>query len=204
MPRNLLFLLLLQLLSFARSQQVVEVGGQGLQFLPNTIYATVGSTVKFQFVTPGHTVTEGAYDNPCMPLASSSFYSGMLDVNKVFTVTINDTNPIWFYCSTPGHCQAGMVGVINPGSSSNTLNGYRSAAGNAGTSSQPDSVQGGVIQDGSAVSSSNSASGSTTATSTASSTSSTAKSDSTRVTGSSKFGALVAVAGMVAAGLLGW
>jgi uncharacterized cupredoxin-like copper-binding protein len=32
----------------------------------------------------------------------------------VFTVTVNDTNPIWFYCGVPTHCQAGMVGVINP------------------------------------------------------------------------------------------
>lgn len=31
-----------------------------------------------------------------------------------FTVTINDTNPIYFYCLFTGHCQAGMVGVINP------------------------------------------------------------------------------------------
>lgn len=32
----------------------------------------------------------------------------------VFTITINDTTPIWYYCDHIGHCQAGMVGVINP------------------------------------------------------------------------------------------
>lgn len=32
----------------------------------------------------------------------------------VFTLTINDTNPIWLYCAQVGHCQAGMVAVINP------------------------------------------------------------------------------------------
>lgn len=37
----------------------------------------------------------------------------------VFVITINDTNPIWFYCSqgVPAvytHCAYGMVGVINP------------------------------------------------------------------------------------------
>lgn len=31
----------------------------------------------------------------------------------VFTVMVNDTNPIWFYCATAKHCQGGMVGVIN-------------------------------------------------------------------------------------------
>lgn len=32
----------------------------------------------------------------------------------VFTIPINSTDPIWFYCATGKHCQNGMVGVINP------------------------------------------------------------------------------------------
>jgi hypothetical protein len=27
---------------------------------------------------------------------------------------VNDTNPTFFYCGTPGHCQKGMFGIINP------------------------------------------------------------------------------------------
>lgn len=34
-----------------------------------------------------------------------------LTVNQV----INDTNPIWFYCGIPNHCQKGMFGGINIG-----------------------------------------------------------------------------------------
>lgn len=30
-----------------------------------------------------------------------------------FLLTINDTNPIWFYESQVQNCQNGMVGVIN-------------------------------------------------------------------------------------------
>lgn len=31
-----------------------------------------------------------------------------------FTVTVNDTNPAFFYCAQIGHCQLGMVFAINP------------------------------------------------------------------------------------------
>lgn len=30
-----------------------------------------------------------------------------------YSIEINDTRPIWFYCSQGRHCQQGMVGVIN-------------------------------------------------------------------------------------------
>jgi len=30
-----------------------------------------------------------------------------------FTILINNTNPIWIYCSQVQHCQKGMVMVIN-------------------------------------------------------------------------------------------
>jgi plastocyanin len=61
------------------AQQVVQVGAQGLQFLPNTIFPSVGDTVMFQFVTPGHSVVEGSYSKPCAPASNSSFYSGVLN-----------------------------------------------------------------------------------------------------------------------------
>jgi len=51
------------------------------------------------------------------------FWSGFQPVNVVlenppqFSITINDTEPIFFYCSAPGACiQEGMIGVINPNS----------------------------------------------------------------------------------------
>lgn len=31
-----------------------------------------------------------------------------------FIVTVNNTDPIWFYCSEYMHCQLGMAGVVNP------------------------------------------------------------------------------------------
>jgi len=31
-----------------------------------------------------------------------------------FTITVNDTNPTFFYCAQVGHCQLGMVFALNP------------------------------------------------------------------------------------------
>jgi len=179
---KIIFLVLTQLLAVAFGQeQIVQVGAQGLQFLPDTIYAGAGSTIKFQFVAATHNVAEGTYDKPCTPSGNTSFYSGTLDTTQVFTIKINDTNPIFIYCSTPGHCEAGMVAVINPGSGDQTLNGYRSAAANA-NSIAPATVQGGIVQEASAASSSAASSSvSATASSTSATTSATAKSEGIRV-----------------------
>jgi hypothetical protein len=47
----------------------------------------------------------------------------------VFSVLVNDTNPIWLYCGQVGHCQKGMAMVINENESSNkTLEAYKAAA----------------------------------------------------------------------------
>lgn len=71
---------------------------------------------------------QSSFATPCVPLqnsqpGASQLFSGFMPVAAgaammpVFTVMINDTKPIWYYCSQASpksHCQAGMVGVINP------------------------------------------------------------------------------------------
>jgi len=47
----------------------------------------------------------------------------------VFSVLVNDTNPIWMYCGQVGHCQKGMAMVINENAASGkTLEAYKAAA----------------------------------------------------------------------------
>jgi len=192
-------LLLLGLLPLAfGAQQTIQVGDQGLQFLPNTVYAGVGDTIQFQWVTPNHGVAQGDYDKPCTP-GNSSFYSGVLqETTTVFTVTINNTNPIWIYCPVSGHCQGGMVAVINPPSGSDTLDGYRAAAANVGSSSSPANVQGGILKNASAASSSTSATA-TASTTTSASASTTAKSGGVRMKGVGALGVIGAVMGAIVA-----
>jgi plastocyanin len=108
--------------SSTSSVQTVTVGdNNALAFSPNSITADIGTTVEFVFFPPLHSVTQSTFESPCAPLANGTgFWSGAMTTSgggpnaNVFTLTINDTNPIWFYCATPTHCGFGMTGVINP------------------------------------------------------------------------------------------
>ncbi|KFY66285.1 hypothetical protein V496_02121 [Pseudogymnoascus sp. VKM F-4515 (FW-2607)] len=94
----------------------VAVGANGHSFTPNTIIANVEEVV----------VARAEYKYPCIPyeytgLNKVGFWSDFNPVNVVlqqppqFSIAINDTEPIFFYCSAPGSCtDQGMIGVINP------------------------------------------------------------------------------------------
>ena len=105
--------------SAASATHTVSVGKSGLAFTPNNLTAAAGETVEFHFFAPVHSVAQAAFAAPCAPLSATSFFSGGVssssgEATNVFTVTVNDTTPIWFYCGFPSHCQSGMTGVINP------------------------------------------------------------------------------------------
>lgn len=48
--------------------------------------------------------------------ATSPGYAGYKRQNSMptFTITVNDTNPAFFYCAQISHCQLGMVFALNP------------------------------------------------------------------------------------------
>ncbi|KAL7962143.1 Cupredoxin [Trichoderma compactum] len=139
--------------SAASSLQVVTVGtGGSLSYSPDQLTANVGDKIEFQFFGPTHSVVQASFDEPCTAFnGGTGFFAGMSTNGNgpnpnSFTITINDTKPVWFYCGFPGHCQAGMVGVINVSSNkSETLDIFRSNAANAAKSTTPKQQQGGVI-----------------------------------------------------------
>ncbi|KAJ7649560.1 Cupredoxin [Mycena polygramma] len=107
---------------------VIKVGIDQLNYTPSNISAAIGDTVTFEFHPKNHTVTQSSFLEPCKPLAETSpsgqvgFKSGFQFVadNATtfpnFTITINDTTPIWGYCGQQGppvHCTSGMVFSIN-------------------------------------------------------------------------------------------
>jgi plastocyanin len=98
----------------------VEAGNGNFAYSPSSITAAVGETIEFHFFPPLHSVAQGDFATPCTPSANGTgFFSGDITTSSgentnVFTIKINDTNPIFFYCVIPTHCQAGMSGVINP------------------------------------------------------------------------------------------
>ena len=72
-----------------------------------------------------HSVVQSTFDQPCQPIknnmpSTNGFFSGFMPVKAgaammpSYTIMVNDTKPIWYYCSQGDHCQDGMVGVINP------------------------------------------------------------------------------------------
>jgi len=130
----------------------VLAGNGNFAYSPNTITAAIGETVEFHFFAPLHSVAQSDFATPCTPTANGTgFFSGDITTSSgesstIFTLMVNDTNPIWFYCVIPTHCQAGMVGVINaPADGSMTLAQYQSAAGKVASSVAPANVQGGVV-----------------------------------------------------------
>ncbi|KAF8437847.1 Cupredoxin [Terfezia claveryi] len=119
---------------------VVKVGDKDakLIFTPDSLDAALGDSVQFQFYPTSHSVVRSNFENPCVPLdpstsnGTSGFYSGIMPVEKsdtympTFTILVNETTPIWYYCGVPRHCQLGMVGVINPPKNSDkTLAKYK-------------------------------------------------------------------------------
>ncbi|KAE8406454.1 Cupredoxin [Aspergillus pseudonomiae] len=129
--------------SASNATQSVDVGEHGLSFDPDTIHVASGGKVEFHFYPGNHSVTQASFDDPCHPMSDTSFFSGFIqsangESSTVFTLTVNDTKPIWFYCGQIGHCQAGMVGVINPATSGpDTLDAFKKAASNANGDSVP-------------------------------------------------------------------
>ncbi|KAE9373045.1 hypothetical protein N431DRAFT_503818 [Stipitochalara longipes BDJ] len=105
---------------------IIAAGVDGFNFLPRETYANVGDVIEFQFYPLNHSVVRASYGNePCVPYEYTTpgqlgFYSGFVPVAQPlknppsFQVTVNDTAPIFFYCSQTDACFQGMIGVINP------------------------------------------------------------------------------------------
>ncbi|KAM0271913.1 hypothetical protein ACHAQH_008915 [Verticillium albo-atrum] len=131
---------------------VVKVGQNGLTFEPAEVTAAVGDVVEFHFWPMAHSVAQSSFDAPCQPLNTTGFFSGPVQVasgmaDDVFSITIEDDTPKWYYCATGQHCQNGMVGVINAPANNNqrTIQAYSQAAANAESNVAPSATGGGTL-----------------------------------------------------------
>lgn len=114
--------LLLFLPSFLALNHDIQ-GGPDVTFTPNTTSTSPGSTLTIHFHSRAPNVAQSLFSTPCNP-SPEGFYSGFVVPSSsdtqsptTFIVTVNDANPIWFYCTGGSeymHCQLGMVGVVNP------------------------------------------------------------------------------------------
>ncbi|KKZ61582.1 hypothetical protein EMCG_00565 [[Emmonsia] crescens] len=101
----------------------VQVGSaEGSQrFYPDSLTVEPGSMVQFQFHPANHSVAQSTFEDPCAFIGGETgIRSGFLAVSPdspdmpVFTIMVNDSNPVWLFCGQTNHCQNGMVMVINP------------------------------------------------------------------------------------------
>lgn len=98
---------------------VIVAPSQGvLRYVPFAVNASVGDTVRFMWNANNHTVTKSSSLELCNNTADSPFTSGLQLKDFVFDQIVNDTNPTFFHCTVPNHCQKGMFGIINPPSNS--------------------------------------------------------------------------------------
>lgn len=96
---------------------VIVAPTQGvLRYMPFAVTnASVGDTIEFRWGAGPHTVTSSTSLEPCNKSVSEPlFASGQQNKSFVFTQVVNDTNPTFYYCAIPTHCQKGMFGIINP------------------------------------------------------------------------------------------
>jgi len=95
------------------------------RFAPEEIEANVGDVISFYFFPTNHSVVKAEYGFPCVPYnyvepgTKDMFYSGnrlmqATDAIQEWNLTVNSTEPVFFYCSALESCnKGGMLGVIN-------------------------------------------------------------------------------------------
>ncbi|KAH8602870.1 hypothetical protein B0O99DRAFT_14393 [Bisporella sp. PMI_857] len=103
------------------STHTIMGGTDGHWLEPETTVADVGDIIEFDLSIG---VARSTFARPCVPIEISSnkqgFWSGFYFFadahlpSRKFQVTVNDTDPIYFYCTAPGACsKGGAVGSIN-------------------------------------------------------------------------------------------
>ena len=116
----------LPLLISAETTHTVRVGNGGLTIDPDNVQAEVGDFINFEFYPNNHSIAQSSFDKPCEPLSGGAgvkpIFSGFFPVDttngdkeakQMFTMMINNTDPIWLDCAQSSHCQDGQVMVIN-------------------------------------------------------------------------------------------
>jgi len=119
----------------------VIVGGANLTFDPPHVVAQPRDIIQFEFHAKNHSVTQSSFADPCRKLAKdgvTALDSGLqfVDVNATtfptWSVTVNETAPLWFYCKqqTPkSHCGAGMVFAVNTDETSGSARSFNAFQG---------------------------------------------------------------------------
>jgi plastocyanin len=94
---------------------VMVGGGNGFQFVPDTLNISVGDTVRWTWTTSGHSVTSGppcvADSQYCSPNDTNCPAGTLSNSGTVYTHTFAEPGVYSYHCAA--HCVIGMTGVVN-------------------------------------------------------------------------------------------
>jgi plastocyanin len=94
---------------------VMVGGGNGFQFVPDTLNISVGDTVRWTWATSGHSVTSGppcvADSQYCSPNDTNCPAGTLSNSGTVYTHTFGEPGVYSYHCAA--HCVIGMTGVVN-------------------------------------------------------------------------------------------
>src|SRR6266478_7147551 len=90
-------------------------GGNGFQFVPDTVNISVGDTVQWTWVNSGHSVTSGTCDAAdsqfCSPDDMNCAAGILSNQGTIYTHTFAQAGAYHYFCDA--HCTIGMNGVVN-------------------------------------------------------------------------------------------
>ena len=90
-------------------------GGNGFQFVPDTVNISVGDTVEWTWVNNGHSVTSGTCDAAdsqfCSPDDMNCAAGILSNQGTIYTHTFAQAGAYHYFCDA--HCTIGMNGVVN-------------------------------------------------------------------------------------------
>jgi plastocyanin len=94
---------------------VMVGGGNGFQFVPDTVNISVGDTVRWTWANSGHSVTSGppcvADSQYCSPNDTNCASGILSNVGTVYQHTFTQPGAYSYHCAA--HCVLGMTGVVN-------------------------------------------------------------------------------------------
>ncbi|KAF8064195.1 hypothetical protein FPV67DRAFT_1503895 [Lyophyllum atratum] len=119
-------------------------GKKGLGFDPSVIHPQVGDTIVWEFRSGQHSVVQSTFANPCT--GNGGINTGVQTVADSlsvdapglpkYTITVNSTDPIWFFDEAGGLCNKGALLAVNP-SDTQTAAAFKENAAKAPASPPP-------------------------------------------------------------------
>lgn len=98
---------------------LVTVGKVSHEFVPNLVVASPGDKIMFEFSSGNHSVIQSLYEWPCVASGAVDGRTGFAsppqaeatdELPTYWNLTINNTDPVFYYCGAPGSCVTwGMV-----------------------------------------------------------------------------------------------